>query len=1546
MFFEKENMEAFGRYLLILGRDACLRRKLPNLTEGKWHLFLESTDTKLLTDLEFALEFHQGCLLIAGKVLNDKSPFYYYTEEGEKLLLLLSTQIEYLEPAERVFLRMGEKIRIGNAYTNRIFYDCFSLVKTIHVEILRNHQGELIVNSCRESVFVNERSVRGEQILHTGDRIDIYGLHLLVLGEMFICVTFCGIFRVAGNENLPGGLFRKERNGEEEKWEPQADVIERNCEQARVLHTGEVEVILPDRAATQPRQSVFLSLGPSFTMVLPMLLMAQLGSHYMVGKGSGFYYMSVAMSACTASLAVFWGLMNHWYSKFCKRREEKEKQQQYREYLKGIEEYLFCCQNENRRILEQRYPSFTGLFKEGNGSVKVLWNRYFRQKDFLFIRLGIGEMNFQMPVKLTGETRGILQGKLFREAEEMAEKFTVLSQVPVGIDLYENRQIGLAGQMGHKEPGTYESNIKEVLLQLLIQIVICHCYTEVKIACFYHSEKTLHREIAECLKWVPHCWSADRKVRYLAGNEQEAAEILPTLTRELVKGAGSGQNGISIPWYIVVVLNEELIAGEPLYQYLTDAGELYPASVIFAGEKREMIPKSCRCFLTGYGGKGECLKLGSEQITRSQMLLDECSFSKVQEYVRKVTGLRVREMEEDGRLPDRVDFLQLYGCSEIEELESGHRWQLARPEERLKAPVGCRAGGDLIGLDVHEKFHGPHGLVAGTTGSGKSELLQTYLLSMAVSYSPADINFFMIDYKGGGTGNLLKGLPHCAGVISNLSGKQIRRAMSAISSENKRRQKLLGEFQVNHIDAYSRLHREGKAVEPMPHLILVVDEFAELKKEEPEFMQEIISLAQVGRSLGVHLILATQKPAGTVDDKIWSNARFRMCLRVQDKQDSMDMLKNGDAAELTAPGQCYLQIGNQEYYELFQAGYCGGTYKNGEKEKAKAVLISNTGKREEQKTKADTLKGKSQIQVLVDYVNHIAEQYRYKSASKLWMPELPDKVVIRELQKREKEEKTNRSETGELHSPVYQVVLGLCDDPENQRQFVLTYQPLIQGHLAICGSPGTGKTTLLQTILWQLCNEYSPQQVLVLAVSVGQESFGCFLHMPGCLGILKERENKEVFLYHLKKMVIDRRKQLSGISCQQYNQCGKEPLPYIFLIIDNFSSFARELQDEQEEFILKLASEGISLGVFLILSATAVNEISNRIFEKIKTTVALEMSDRFQYGDVLRQYYFPVLPEENKRGRGLCKIHGNVLEFQSALISEEMADHVRFYLIEEAGRRKEQEMRRLKIIIPAKFPVLPVKPEFLRLVEDYRWKEGRLPIGYCLATGEVLSMSLAKAACFLVSGSERTGRTTFLSCMIEGLLHLGGGAVIIDENGKLKNFGEREGITYLASDEEVEKWRHFNVACAEKEEENQHPVLASGEKGRRRMTGVFISDLGRFCIKIEQFGDKREERISFWERLARGKREDFFLMGIYNPARDMEAAGTGFFREFTAWQYGICLGGNLASQRIFPFDDLNYAIQSRIEPPGIGYLKQGPGSNTRRILLPTYQKEGENDDTG
>lgn len=261
-------------------------------------------------------------------------------------------------------------------------------------------------------------------------------------------------------------------------------------------------------------------------------------------------------------------------------------------------------------------------------------------------------------------------------------------------------------------------------------------------------------------------------------------------------------------------------------------------------------------------------------------------------------------------LPNTITFLEMENIGKVEQLNIINRWKNNDPTKSLKAEVGVDENGDLMYLDLHEKFHGPHGLIAGMTGSGKSEFIITYVLSMALNYSPNEVSFILIDYKGGGLAGAFENkntgvkLPHLAGTITNLDKAEMDRTLVSIDSEVRRRQKIfneardsLGESTID-IYKYQKFYREGKLSTPVPHLIIVCDEFAELKSQQPDFMDNLISIARIGRSLGVHLILATQKPSGVVNDQIWSNSKFRVCLKVQEKADSMEMLKRPEAAEL------------------------------------------------------------------------------------------------------------------------------------------------------------------------------------------------------------------------------------------------------------------------------------------------------------------------------------------------------------------------------------------------------------------------------------------------------------------------------------------------------------------------------------------------------------------------------------------------------------------------------------------------------------------------
>ena len=588
----------------------------------------------------------------------------------------------------------------------------------------------------------------------------------------------------------------------------------------------------------------------------------------------------------------------------------------------------------------------------------------------------------------------------------------------------------------------------------------------------------------------------------------------------------------------------------------------------------------------------------------------------------------------------------MYQAETFNDLKVLSRWENHAPYQSLAVPIGLRGKDDLVYLNLHEKAHGPHGLIAGTTGSGKSETIQSYILSLAVNFHPHDVAFLLIDYKGGGMANLFKDLPHLLGTITNLDGAQSMRALASINAEIHRRERLFGQYGVNHINQYQKKFKLGEATEPLPHLFLISDEFAELKVNQPDFIKELVSIARVGRSLGVHLILATQKPSGVVDDQIWSNSRFKLALKVADRGDSMEMLRTADAAEITQTGRAYLQVGNNEVYELFQTAWSGADYQP-EKDQLgiedhTIYLINELGQYEVLNQDlsgldmAEEIKEvPTELEVIVQEINHLHQEEGIAAVAQPWLPPLKERITLDEL------DKVVPIEAWQKRTAP-NVLIGVADIPQAQKQEAVAIDLSKDGNILLYGSPGTGKTTFLQTVAMDLARKQSPENLTMYLLDFGTNGLAPLTQLPHVADslLLDQTEKIQKFIRIINRELDRRKKLLSehGVgTIALYREVTGKQEPTMVILMDSYESMKDEpYETDLFKLFMRISREGLSIGVHLIITASRQNNLRAQLYSNFKHQLTLPQNDISEIRGIVGATPLAATMEDIK-GRALMK---------------------------------------------------------------------------------------------------------------------------------------------------------------------------------------------------------------------------------------------------------------------------------------------------------------------
>ncbi|MEO3932566.1 FtsK/SpoIIIE domain-containing protein [Micrococcaceae bacterium Sec7.4] len=991
------------------------------------------------------------------------------------------------------------------------------------------------------------------------------------------------------------------------------------------------------------------------------------------------------------------------------KRERKEQLKQFRESMAAFRTDITRLQNVERSVRLQEAPSVSdtvdSIYKLG----PLLWTHRPEHTGFLGLRFGLGTAPSRIQFEEPGNNE--TEAEYMAEIQQCLAQFRDVEGVPIVSQLRSAGSFGLAGSRGL---------VDDVARGMVLQLVGLHSPAEVVVAAITSAQS---KERWEWLQWLPHVGSGhsplsgDHLAAGPAGgsallsrledliDQREAASRTPhPALRPGVDPLSSDLAEPLLPTVLVVVEDDAPVDRGRLTRVL-ERGPDSGVHVMWVASSVQQLPAACRDFMAVDGENGTTtgqVRLGRHTFPVSCESLDAGLAAQLARMLTPVVDVG-KPLEDDSDLPRAVSYATLIGKDFLDNPAAvAERWTennsvraSAVPNRKdngtLRALVGSK-GIEPLYLDL--KNEGPHALVGGTTGAGKSEFLQSWVMGMAAAYSPDRVSFLFVDYKGGAAFADCLHLPHTVGLVTDLSPHLVRRALTSLRAELHHRERLLNRKKAKDL---LELQREADPEAP-PYLIIIVDEFAALATEVPEFVDGVVDVAARGRSLGLHLILATQRPAGVIKESLRANTNLRVALRMADEDDAIDILGVPTAAyfDPAIPGRGAAKTGPGRI-QGFQTGYAGGwTTEKPQRPQIEIVEMAfgsgpawaapapETPVQEE-------AAGLNDIARMTANIIRAADVLSIEPPRKPWLDELATTYDFSRLPNPRTDER---------------LLLGVADDPAHQDQPTVFYEPDRDGNMAIYGTGGSGKSAALRGIAIAAAVTPRGGPVHVYGIDCGSSGLKMLDGLPHVGEIINGDDVERVgrLLRWLRDLADDRAARYSEVRAStivEYRTLADQPAEKrIFVLVDGMSAF-REAYEYSKlsalwDIFLQLATDGRPLGIHLVISGDRPNSVPASLLASIQRRLVLRLSSEDDYlsMDVPKD----VLGQASPPGRGLL---GN-LEVQLAVLggNSNLAVQAReVHKLSEAmlrqGVERAPQIERLPDqvdldILPAGSPDLPV----------------------------------------------------------------------------------------------------------------------------------------------------------------------------------------------------------------------------------------------------------------
>ncbi|WNM35142.1 type VII secretion protein EccCa [Streptomyces sp. Li-HN-5-11] len=1052
-------------------------------------------------------------------------------------------------------------------------------------------------------------------------------------------------------------------------------------------------------------------------------------------------------------------------------RTRRTQREAYLAYLEDLREELSREERERREHAQVLNPPPDALYDIVRDPAR-LWERRRLDADFLRVRVGTGEMPVR-DLKVAQQGSSVLTPPdqfMLNEASALMSRFSTGTELPLTVPL---DRVGNVSVIGRRE------DTLRVARALMVQAAATHAPDDVAMALAAPGDRIADWEWA---KWLPHLLDTEQFDGPVAA--RRIAPSLPQLSREIgaelrrrasyaaeVRRGLSGKDALAMTSRLVVVADGHGDDAVDLPRPddavgLRDMG----VTVLHLLDERVQEPGSVGVRITVDGDRVVIEDLREAETVSAHGTVDEVGVPFAEGLARMLAPLRLSaESMVDAPLTGPVDFAELLGIDDVAHLDLDRLWAPRGERAFLRVPIGVSDAHEPVLLDLKESSElgmGPHGLCVGATGSGKSELLRTLVLALVATHPPDDLALVLVDYKGGATFAPFADLPHVAGVITNLENQAglVERVHASLAGEVKRRQQVLKDAgNVADIGHYAALRAEKRPdLDPLPHLFVVIDEFGELLTAKPDFIDLFLSIGRIGRSIGVHLLLSSQRIEGGKLKGLDTYLSYRLGLRTFSADESRTVLDTTDAFHLPPlPGFGYLKV-DTSHYERFKASYVSGAYRGPvqrETEDTGPLAVEyaayNTlgqdeasGPEEPQMRRRET--GPTEMGVLVQQIENAGA----RTVRRIWLPPLPGAVALDKVAG-PVEVGARGMQLARRRGPL-QVPLGILDDPTRQWQGQWYLDLTVAGgHAAVIGGPQSGKTTLLRTLALSLALTHTPQEVGVYGLDLvggGLQALAGLPHVGGVAG-RADRERAARTIDSVRGM-LDQREELFRIynidSLEQLRTlraAGRLPelaSTEIVLLIDGFGAL-RDDFEELDDAVVDILKRGSGYGIHVVAGMLRWNDVRIATQSQFGTRVELRLNDPSE-SSIDRKLAETLSPEE--KGRVLTD--GRLFAQVALPRTDGLADTAELGAVLERTARGVRATWTGEVAQPVR--VLPhlLEPHLLPgpVAEPHR-----VPIGLDQTKlAPVLLDLFEHDQHLLIMGDSECGKTNLLKVIAEGLI--------------------------------------------------------------------------------------------------------------------------------------------------------------------------------------------------